>query len=132
MIRNVGVLLILSLLFMIFDYARIRMVVDDRSSAFASTAAGAQFAMPRLVNTYGLYLLLTAIGVVLIALYAIFDKLIPQGSYWPLVFLFIVQQLYMLARFWLKAIFYASQVTMYRTVSQQEHLKRVSVVSSTT
>jgi len=75
---------------------------------------------------------LTAIGVVLIALYAVFDKLIPQGSYWPLVFLFIVQQLYMLARFWLKAIFYASQVTMYRTVSQQEHLKRVSVVSSTT
>ena len=132
MIRNVVVLLVLSLLFMVFDYARIRMVVDDRSSALTSTAAGARFAMPRLVNTYGLYLLLTAIGIVFIALYAILDKLIPQHSYWPLVFLFIVQQLYMLARFWLKATFYASQVAMYRTVSQQEHLKSVSVVPSTT
>ena len=131
MIRNVGVLLLLSLLFMIFDYARIRMVVDDRSSAFASTSAGARFAIPHLVNTYGLYLLLTAIGVVLIALYAVFDKLIPQNSYWPLVFLFIVQQLYMLARFWLKASFYACQTTLYRTIIREEHLKTVSAAPST-
>jgi hypothetical protein len=130
MIRNVGVLLLLSLLFMIFDYARIRMVVDDRSSAFTSTAAGAQFAMPHLVKTYGLYLLLTAIGVVFIALYAVFDKLIPQNSYWPLVFLFIVQQLYMLARFWLKASFYACQTTLYRTIIREEHLKTVSAAPS--
>ncbi len=132
MIRNVVVLVLLSMLLMVFDYARIRMVADDRTSALASTAAGARFAVPRFVRTYGLYLLLTAIGVLLVAGYAILEKSIPQESYWPLVFLFILQQLYMVARLWLKATFYASQVTMYRTVSRQEHLKSVSAISSTT
>jgi hypothetical protein len=132
MIRNVVVLLLMSLLFMIFDYARIRMVVDDRTSALGSTAAGARFAVPRIVETYGLYLLLTAIGVLLVIIYAVLEKSIPQDSYWPLVFLFILQQLYMVARLWLKATFYAGQVAMYRTVSQLEHLKSVSAVPSTT
>jgi hypothetical protein len=132
MIRNVVVLLLMSLLFMIFDYTRIRMVVDDRTSALASTVAGARFAVPRLVKTYGLYLLLTAIGVLLVIVYAILEKSMPQESYWPLVFLFILQQLYMVARLWLKATFYASQITMYRTVSREEHLKSIAAVPSTT
>ena len=132
MIRNVVVLLLMSLLFMIFDYTRIRMVVDDRTSALASTAAGARFAVPRFARTYGLYLLLTAIGVLFVIVYALLEKSMPQETYWPLVFLFILQQLYMVARLWLKATFYASQITMYRTVSQVEHLKSITAVPSTT
>ncbi|MCX6132288.1 MAG: hypothetical protein NTU47_00630 [Ignavibacteriales bacterium] len=131
MIRNIVVLLLMSFLLMVFDYARIRMVVDDRTSALGSSIAGARFAVPHLTRTYGLYLLLTAIGMLLILVYAVLERIIPQDSYWPLVFLFVVQQLYMIARLWLKATFYASQVTMYRTVSQQEHLKSVSAVPST-
>ena len=132
MIRNFVVLLILSGLFMVFDYARVRMVVDDRTSALGSTAAGVRFAIPRLTNTYGLYLLLTVIGFLIIIVYAIIEKALPQDSYWPLVFLFVAQQCYMVARFWLKATFYASQITMYRTISQQEHLKSLSAVTETT
>lgn len=131
MIRNVVVLVLLSFLFMIFDYARIRMVVDDRTSALGATVAGARFAVPRLVRTYGLYLLLTAIGFVLIVIYAVIEKSLPQSAYWPLVFLFVFQQLYMVARLWLKATFYASQITMYRTVSQQEHQKALSAAPAT-
>jgi hypothetical protein len=132
MIRDVAVLFVLSLLFMIFDYARIRIVVDDRTSALGSTAAGVRFAFAHFLSTYGLYLLLTVMGVLLIIVYAILEKIIPQESYWPLVLLFLVQQLYMLARFFLKGSFYACQTELYRTVAQQEHLKGISAVPSTT
>ncbi len=132
MIKDIAVLLILSFLFMIFDYARIRMVVDDRTSALASTAAGVQFTFSHFLTTYGLYLLLTLFGVLLIVIYAILEKIIPQNSYWPLVLLFIVQQAYMLARFFLKGSFYACQTGLYQTVARQEHLKGVSAVPSAT
>jgi hypothetical protein len=130
MIRNVAVLFLLSFLFMIFDYARIRMVADDRTSALGAAVAGARFAVPHLVRTYGLYLLLTFIGFVLIIVYAVIEKSVPQDSYWPLVFLFVIQQFTMVARLWLKATFYASQVTMYRTVSQEEHAKSLAAAPS--
>jgi hypothetical protein len=131
MIRNVVVLALIAFLSMIFDYTRIRMIVDDRTSALTATVAGARFATPHFLNTYGLYLLLTLVGIVFIVIYAILEKLIPQSSYWPLVLLFIVQQLYMLARFWLKASFYACQTTLYQTVSREEHLKSVSTAPAT-
>lgn len=132
MIRNVIVLFLVSFLYMIFDYARIRIVVEDRTSALAASAAGARFAVSNFLNTYGLYFLLSIVGVLFIAIYAIIEKLIPQDSYWPLVFLFIVQQLYMLARFWLKGSFYACQTRLYQTTMKEEHLKRVAAVPSTT
>jgi hypothetical protein len=126
MIRNVVVLFLMSLLYMIFDYARIRMVVDDRTSALAASTAGARFAVSGFLRTYGLYLLLSVIGLLFIAVYAIIEGLIPQESYWPLVILFIVQQLYMLARFWLKAGFYACQTSLYQTMTKEEHLRNAS------
>jgi hypothetical protein len=123
MIRNVVVLFFFSFLSMIFDYARVRMVVDDRTSSFAASAAGSKFAVMNHHSTYGLYLLLCAVGFVLILLYAVIEKMIPQDSYWPLLILFVVQQCYMLARFWLKAGFYACQTKLYQTISFERHIK---------
>jgi hypothetical protein len=131
MIRNVVVLFFFSFLSMIFDYARVRMVVDDRSSSLATSAAGTKFAVTNARSTYGLYLLLCLIGLVLIILYAIIEKVIPQESYWPLLFLFVLQQCYMLARFGLKAAFYACQTGLYQTISFERHLKNARASTST-
>jgi hypothetical protein len=130
MIRNVVVLFLFSFLSMIFDYTRVRMVVDDRTSSLAASAAGTKFAVTNARSTYGLYLILCLIGFVLIALYAIIEKVIPQESYWPLLFLFVLQQCYMLARFGVKAAFYACQTGMYQTISFERHLKNAATSTS--
>jgi len=132
MIRNVVVLLSFSFLSMIFDYTRVRMIVDDRTSSLAASAAGTKFAVTNARSTYGLYLLLCLIGVVLVALYAMIEKVIPQDSYWPLLFLFVLQQCYMLARFGLKAVFYACQTRLYQTISFERHMRNAEVSPSTT
>ena len=131
MIRNVVVLFFFSLLSMIFDYARVRMVVDDRTSSLAATAAGTKFAVMNVRSTYGLYLLLCMIGFALVALYALIEKVIPQESYWPLLFLFVLQQCYVFARLWLKAGFYACQTKLYQTISFERHIKNAGVSPST-
>jgi hypothetical protein len=131
MIRNVIVLFFFSFLSMIFDYARVRMVVDDRTSSLAASAAGAKFAVTNTRSTYGLYLLLCLMGFVLVALYAMIEKVIPQDSYWPLLFLFVFQQCYMLARFGLKAGFYACQTRLYQTISFERHIRNAGASAST-
>jgi hypothetical protein len=132
MIRNVVVLLLISLLSMIFDYARVRMVVDERTSSLGATVAGGRFALAHFASTYGLYLLLVVLGFILIAFYAVVESLIPQNSYWPLVLLFVVQQLYMLVRMWLKANFYASQTRLYRTTMLEHHAAGVPATQPAT
>ena len=131
MIRNVIVLFLLSVLYMIVDYARIRMVVDDRTSAIAAAAAGTKFALSEFRSAYSLYLLLCLVGVLLIALYAVIEHAIPQNSYWPLLVLFILQQGYLFARLWLKAGFYACQTKLYQAASFEEHLRKAATPQAT-
>jgi hypothetical protein len=130
MLRNVVVLFLFSFLSMMFDYARVRMVVDDRTSSLAASAAGMKFAVINARSAYGLYLLLCLVGFVLVVLYAIFEKVIPQDSYWPLLLLFLVQQCYVFARLWLKAGFYACQTALYQTISFERHMKSAGALSA--
>jgi hypothetical protein len=130
MIRNVIVLFFFSFLTMIFDYARVRMVVDDRTSSLAGSAAGTKFAVLNARSTYGLYLLLCVVGFILIALYAVIESVLSQDSFWPLLFLFVLQQCYLFARLWLKAGFYACQTRLYQTVSFEKHMKNAGAAAS--
>jgi len=131
MIRNVAVLFLFSFLSMIFDYARVRMIVDDRTSSVAASVAGAKFTLTNARSTYLLYLLLCLIGFVLIALYAIIEKIVPQDSFWPLLFLFVLQQCYMIARLGLKAGFYSCQTQLYQGLSLERHMKNAGEHPST-
>lgn len=112
--------LVLSFFFMILDYARIRIVIEDRTSVLSASFAGARFAFSNFLNTFGLYLLLGIIGIAFIAMYALLESQVPQTSFWLIVLVFVLQQLYMIARFWLKATWYASQTSLYYKISTKE------------
>mgnify|MGYP001042418220 CR=1 FL=1 len=131
MIKGGIVLVVLSILAMIFDYARIRIIVDVRTSSLFASLAGARFAFRNFVRAYGLYLLLSVVGVLLIVLYALLEAQLPQDSYWPLVLVFLLQQLYMISRMWLKAGFYACQTHLYRSHGKEELLPQPAPEPST-
>ncbi len=122
MIKNAAVLFILAVVAMCFDYAKVRIVAEDRISALVAMVAGARFALSNFGRTFGLYLILTLIGVGLIALYALIENRILQSTYWTIIIVFIVQQAYMMMRFWLKASFYAGQVALYQGASSPERV----------
>jgi hypothetical protein len=130
MIKGVVALFLLSVFSMIFDYARIRIALDDRTSALLASVAGARITLRNFLKTYALYLMLALLGVMLIAVYALLESVVPQTSYWPLVGVFLLQQLYMIARFWLKANFYASQTALCRDLVAQEHTAALTAASS--
>jgi len=120
MVKNALVLLWLGLITMCVDYAKIRIVTEDRISALMALVAGARFAFKNFGKTFGLYLLLTLLGVAFIALYALLENAIPQQSYGMILLAFILGQLYLMARIWLKASFYASQTALYQSVSRNQ------------
>jgi hypothetical protein len=66
--------------------------------------------------------LLSFLGVILIAVYALLESQIPQDSYWPLFALFLLQQLYVIARLWVRASFYGCQTRLYRERARDELL----------
>jgi hypothetical protein len=98
---------------MLFDYAKIRAVVEDRHSMFGALAAGARFIRRRPWQTAGLYLMNGLLFVLVLVLYALVAP--GAGTIGPSMWIgFLIGQLYLLARLAVKLVFYASQTAYFQ------------------
>lgn len=105
-----GVLLMLANL--VFDYARIRIVVEDRYSAIGAFVAGARF-VRRHPATLRLYLLNGLVFLALVLVYALVAPGAPGGA---MIWLALVAgQIYILLRHYVKLLFYASQTAYFQS-----------------
>lgn len=98
---------------LVFDYAKIRAVVEDRRSMLGALASALRFIRQNLAAAVGLYLLNTLAFIVLLALY----RAVAPGAGWSgagVLVAFAVTQVFILARVWLKLVFAASQIALFQ------------------
>ncbi|OFW25812.1 MAG: hypothetical protein A3G21_25400 [Acidobacteria bacterium RIFCSPLOWO2_12_FULL_66_21] len=107
-----GVLLVLCTI--VFDYARVRTVVEDRRSAIGALAAGMRFAWRNAGAALTLYALNAAAFLVLVLLYALASPGTP-GAGWAMWLALGLGEVYILARHYLKLLFYASETSLFQS-----------------
>ena len=105
---------ILVLFNVIFDYARIRIVVEDRRSAVGAVAAGARFVRRHFGRVAALYLLNGLAFAALVALYGLLSPGAP-GSGAAMWGVLLLGQAYIVGRHYLKLVFYASQTALFQS-----------------
>ena len=97
----------------IFDYAKVRAVVEDRRSMVGAVAAGARFARRNAGAVAALYALTGALFVVLLAGYALAAPGAPSTG--ARVWLGLaIGQLFLLGRLWIKLVFIASETALFQ------------------
>jgi hypothetical protein len=106
-----GGLLVLSNL--IFDYARIRIVVEDRRSALGGLVAGLRFVRRNLAAALGLYAMNAVAFLLLVAAYALLSPGAPRAG-WSTVLVLALGEAYILLRHYLKLLFYASETVFFQ------------------
>jgi hypothetical protein len=98
---------------LVFDYARVRIVVEDRRSAIGAVVAAVRFVWRHLGRVAGLFAVNT-MGFALLA--AVYAAVAPgawvDGS--PLWQGLIIGQAWILARLWVKLTFYASGISLFQ------------------
>lgn len=100
---------LLALVMMLFDYAKIAIVVQDRGSVLGGFREGARFAFSRFRTAAALFTLNASIIVLLALLYWAVDRLLNPTTLGGILALAILQQLFVLARLWMRVSFFASQ-----------------------
>jgi hypothetical protein len=128
-IRNLFFFFLLAVFMMWFDYAKIRFIVDDRWSALGAFGAGVKFSIKNFGSTFPLVLLLTILGIALMALYGFLEHLIPQTGYWTILIVFFLEQLYMLFRICVKALFYGTQTALFQGLSAEQHASQIDTTT---
>lgn len=111
---NVILLFLFFFIQMVFDYARIKIVLEDHSNIFKTALNALSFVLKHPLSTLGLYYLIFFISFVVSVLYILFKEIIPQST-WPGVLIaFFLQQLFIFAIIWLRCCLYSSQMELYR------------------
>ena len=97
----------------IFDYAKVRAVVEDRRSMIGALTASARFIRRNFSAVAALYLTNGLIFVTVLVIYALVAP--GMGRTALGVWLgFVVSQLYLLARLWARLVFSASEVALFQ------------------
>ncbi|HZB25741.1 MAG TPA: hypothetical protein VE379_06400 [Vicinamibacterales bacterium] len=105
----------------VFDFARVRIVVEDRRSALGALLASLRFVRRHRGRVAALYLLNGALFVLLLAVYAATAPGAPRSGA-HMVVVVVVGEVYILARHYLKLLFYASEVALFQgTLAHAEY-----------
>ena len=97
---------------MIFDYAKIACVVEDRKAVSAAWR-GLGFVLRNFGSTYGLFLATAAVGIAFLAAYHGLSEWFGQNSTIAVAAVFLIRQIYILARFWVRLWTWGSEIAMF-------------------
>ena len=99
---------------MVFDYARIKTVLEERRNIFRAALDGLRFVARHPLSSFGVYYLLFALGVVLSVAYVLLKESIVQSSAGGVLLVFAVQQVFILALVGVRCWTYAGELSLAR------------------
>ena len=103
--------LLVSACVLIFDYAKVRAVVEDRRSMLVAIGAALGFIQRNYAAAAGLFVLNFALFAAAIAIYGV----IAPGAGVPMWIGLTLGQLYIVARLWVKLVFWASETALFQS-----------------
>lgn len=105
--------LLLGTVNMIFDYAKIVCVAENRRSAFRSVAAAIRFTFSNACPAFAIYWICSGVGLLFLLAYHGASELIGQASMPAVTLLFLVRQACMLCRMWVRLWTWSSEMGFY-------------------
>ena len=97
----------------VFDYAKVRAVVEDRRSMIGALLAAIRFIRRNFRAAAGLYLVDVLLFAIVLALYAVVAPGAGRAG-WSMWLAFAIGQGYVLARLWVKLVFWASETALFQ------------------
>ena len=97
----------------VFDYAKVRAVVEDRRSMIGAVLAAIRFIRRNVLAAAALYVMDVLLFGSVLALYALVAPG-AGGAGWSVWLAFGIGQAYVLARVWVKLVFWASETALFQ------------------
>lgn len=104
---------------MVLDYARVHAVVRDERRMRISLAGGVIFAFRNFKATFGLAFSLFLLGTLVLLAYGALSGFLSFPVPLAVIFLILLQQVYILFRMLLRLSLYSSEVALFRAVSER-------------
>jgi hypothetical protein len=111
--RAIIILFLYFLVRMIGDYARIKLVAEDSKAVFGSLLFSVRFVFGSFFKTSILYYLMLITGLIIFYAYWVIQKMVPAQTLLSILIAFLIGQVFILSRGWLKIALQAAQLRFY-------------------
>ncbi len=98
---------------LILDFARIRLVLGEEQKVIGAFRGAWRFVRRRFFKCLTVYLVPGLAALALLGLYRLLMPLVPAGTSWGIMALFLLQQLVMFARYWLRMATWAGEWALF-------------------
>ncbi len=114
LIKTGVMILAFTIVNMVADYAKIAAAQNDRIGALRALLTGGRFLFRTFFRAWALYWLLVIFFLIVSVAYMETENLITANSAALIVVVFLLQQIYMLCRYWIKVQFYQAQMEFFQ------------------
>jgi hypothetical protein len=104
----------LTIVNMLFDYAKIMTVVNDFNGMFKTVKQAMMFVMMSPRKTTVLYFSYLITVIFLMIIYLLVENFIPVTGWLTILIFFLWAQIFMISRIWIRMSFFAGQYSFYR------------------
>lgn len=101
---------------MVLDYAKVRLVIDEGRSAVMAALRSFKFVFKNFKKALALFLFCMLLGLLFIVIYNPLEHLLPQNTRRWIIVVFLLQQLFILARVYVRLTFFSSEVLLYEAL----------------
>lgn len=129
-IRFVFMFLFFSIANMFLDYTKIRIVATGNRKVLKEALFTLKFLIGRFFKALGLYWMIGLIFIVFTLVYLEIARVVPENSGFLVLIMFLLHQVYMFGRSWLKVNFFASQAELYKVYNPPTPLEAPVTVTA--
>jgi hypothetical protein len=106
-------LCLLALVNLVFDYARVMLVIEDQKKTVRATIAAWRFVWRNFARTGGVYAVVCGIAVLCLAAYLGISHSFAQSSIALVILLLVVRQVMVVVKIWSRLLFCTTAIEMY-------------------
>lgn len=117
LLRYILLVFFIGLITMISDYARVSMVVEDNQKSLDAIYKSMFFVKHNFNKVFLVFLIIACIGAAGAILYNVVERFIPRSPFYFLFLAFIVQQMLIIFRLFIRMYFAATEVNLYKDLS---------------
>ena len=119
-VKDLIIIFFIFLINMIFDYAKVRTVLEKGKWMIVETFKSVAFVFSHFFRVLFIYYLYAIVGLVFIALYWFAHTSIPQVTLWMILAAIAVQQVYIIINIWVRYSLLGSEMAFYRASEMPE------------
>jgi hypothetical protein len=121
-------LVIFIFLLIVTDYAKVMLVENEEYRPFRTILRSFSFSFKHFLSTYFLYLLLLVVPILLFVIYFRLEPAIGMTSGFNIFIIFIIQQLLVWSRVFIKIWILGSELNLYRSFEKKEEITEAEPV----